>query len=546
MRCPYCKSELSTNINICANCGQVIETHKTNLTDEFWEKENNDRVKENKRSQEIELSEKNRLKKQKAQKLITILGALAVVAILCVVIISVFVTANQKHNNPSTATNQDNNYSSASEQQTSNEFEMSSEDKQMQSLEIPAPKDNTITVDGIFVGQTQTIAEESVISYNGSLYSDDDYDVYSYTAPRDGRYAFGISNISANDNVRLMIFDSLRNLKLDSWSGYGYVDLTCGETYEIQVRQDNGYPEYILNIYVQKQTVDLSNTTTVYDQVAFEDQNNIYTFTAPISGRYHFELSEYRNGVDFRMMMWDSLDNNIMDSWSGSATVDLNAGETYNFQIKQDQNIGSYKLSIGFQKETVDLTGVTTAYDSIEYTDQKNVYSFTAPISGRYHFELSEYKNGVDFRMMMWDSLDNNIMDSWSGSATVDLNAGETYNFQIRQDKGYYSYKLKIGYQKDTVDISEYDIILDSITFENQKNTYTFTPKTTAKYVFSLANTDSSSSFRMMAWDNYENNVMDTYSETGSVVLEKGITYTIQVHQDESFDSYKLQIEKQY
>jgi len=234
-----------------------------------------------------------------------------------------------------------------------------------------------------------------------------------------------------------------------------------------------------------------------------------------------------------------------MDSWGESATVDLEAGETYDFQIRQDEDFGSYILSIGFQKETVDITGVTVVYDSIEYTDQRNVYTFTAPATGRYHFELSEYKNGVGFRMLMWDRLDNNIMDSWGESASVDLDAGETYSFQIRQDEGFHSYKLSIGSQKEPVDITGYDIITDSVTFEDQKNIYYFTPNETGKYTFVLTDHDASCSFRLMAWDNYENNIMDTYSEDGTITLESGITYEIQVRQYKGVGAYALYVEKE-
>ena len=414
-----------------------------------------------------------------------------------------------------------------------------------QTLDISTPIDNPITIDGIYIGETLTISEESVVTYNGTLSTDGSKDVYSFTAPRDGRYGFEIKDISANDRVRVIVFNAADENIMDVWGGSGYANMNGGETYEIQVRQDDGFPTYTLDVYVQKPTADLSNVTTVCDQIAFEDQKNVYTFTAPVTGRYHFELSEYKNGVGFRMMMWDKLDNNIMDSWSESATVTLDAGETYDFQIRQDEGLGSYILSIGFQKETVDLTGITTVYDSIEYTDQKNVYTFTAPVTGRYHFELSEYKNGVGFRMMMWDKLDNNIMDSWSESATVTLDAGETYDFQIRQDEGFHAYKLSIGSQKEPADITGYDIITDSVTFEDQKNIYLFTPETSGKYTFTLSNYDGTSSFRLMAWDNYENNIMDTYSESGSVNLESGITYQIQVRQDEGYSSYKLLVDKE-
>lgn len=424
-------------------------------------------------------------------------------------------------------------------------YQTEHEEPVINTLPIATVTDNPLTVNGIFVGETKTIYEEDTVVFTGNLASDDARDVYSYTAPRDGRYGFEVLNISANDSVRLMVFDPSGERLLDNWSGSGYVNMKAGETYEIRVCQDDGYPTYTLNLYVQKPTVDLSTITTVYDQIAFEDQKNVYTFTAPITGRYHFELSEYMNGVGFRMMMWDKLENSVMDSWGESATVDLEAGETYDFQIRQDEDFGSYILSIGFQKETIDITGVTVVYDSIEYTDQRNVYTFTAPATGRYHFELSEYKSGVGFRMLMWDRLDNNIMDSWGESASVDLDAGETYSFQIRQDEGFHSYKLSIGSQKEPVDITGYDIITDSVTFEDQKNIYYFTPNETGKYTFVLTDHDASCSFRLMAWDNYENNIMDTYSDDGTITLESGITYEIQVRQYEGVGAYALYVEKE-
>lgn len=411
-------------------------------------------------------------------------------------------------------------------------------------LEVLAIKDNTVTVDGIFVGETQVITEEDTIVFTGNLSSDGAEDIYSYAAPRDGRYGFKILNINANEKVRLTVFDSSGSSLLDSWYGTGYVAMSSGKTYKIRVRQDSGYPKYTLNLYVQKPTVDISATTTVHDQVVFEDQKNDYTFTAPATGRYHFELSEYKSGVGFRMMMWDKFDNNLMDSWTESATVDLDAGETYNFQIRQDEGFGSYVLSIGFQKETVDITGVTTVYDSIEYTNQKNVYTFTAPVTGRYHFELSEYKNGVGFRMMMWDKLEYNIMDSWNGSATVNLDAGEVYSLQIRQDKGFYSYKLSIGSQKRYVDITGYDAVADAITFKDQKNVYFFTPSEAGEYTFFLTGYNANCSFKLMVWDDYEKNMMDTYSGKGTLSLEGGITYEIQVRQNENLGSYELHVEK--
>ena len=158
---------------------------------------------------------------------------------------------------------------------------------------------------------------------------------------------------------------------------------------------------------------------------------------------------------------------------------------------------------------------------------------------------MSEYMSGVGFRMMMWDKYDSNIMDTYYEYGTVSLDAGETYELQIRQDSDYSSYKLKIGMQKETVDISNYDIISDSVTFTDQRNVYTFTPDESGKYKFTLTDFNADCSFRLMAWDNYDSTIMDTYYEEGTVSLESGITYEIQVRQDSSIGSYNLNIEKE-
>ena len=313
-----------------------------------------------------------------------------------------------------------------------------------QTLDISTPIDNPITIDGIYIGETLTISEESVVTYNGTLSTDGSKDVYSFTAPRDGRYGFEIKDISANDRVRVIVFNAADENIMDVWGGSGYANMNGGETYEIQVRQDDGFPTYTLDVYVQKPTADLSNVTTVCDQIAFEDQKNVYTFTAPVTGRYHFELSEYKNGVGFRMMMWDKLDNNIMDSWSESATVTLDAGETYDFQIRQDEGFHAYKLSIGSQKEPADITGYDIITDSVTFEDQKNIYLFTPETSGKYTFTLSNYDGTSSFRLMAWDNYENNIMDTYSESGSVNLESGITYQIQVRQDEGYSSYKLLV------------------------------------------------------------------------------------------------------
>ena len=311
-------------------------------------------------------------------------------------------------------------------------------------LEISSPTDDDYAIDGIFVGETLVISEEPVVFYDGYLSEDDARDTFTYTAPRDGRYQLEISDISANDGVRLMVFDPSGSKLLDSYSESGYVSMTGGTTYEIQVRQENGYPMYNLALYIQKPTTDLSYTTTLYDQIAFTNQRNNYVFTAPVTGRYHFEMSEYMSGVGFRMMIWDKYDSNIMDTYYEYGTVSLDAGETYELQIRQDSDYSSYKLKIGMQKETVDISDYDIISDSVTFTDQRNVYTFTPDESGKYKFTLTDFNADCSFRLMAWDNYDSTIMDTYYEEGTVSLESGITYEIQVRQDSSIGSYNLNI------------------------------------------------------------------------------------------------------
>ena len=414
---------------------------------------------------------------------------------------------------------------------------------ELRSITVSEVDYEILNMDGVYNGEIITISEDPVVSYSGSISDGNERDTYTYTAPRDGRYRFDLENVNANATLRLMVWDSSSSNLIDSYSNGSYTTLNAGETYEIQVRQYSGSSSYTLNIGVQKATTDISSATTINDQIAFSDQKNVYLFTAPVTGRYRFDLTETNANTTFRLMMWDRLDNNIMDNYSNGGYVNLDEGETYQLQVRQYSGLGSYVMRVYFQKETTDITGYDVVNDSIEYNDQKNVYLFTAPIAGRYRFDLTETNANTTFRLMMWDRLDNNIMDNYSNGGYVNLDAGETYQLQVRQYSGLGSYKMLIGYQKESVDISNADIIYDRITYDDQKNVYIFTPSETRKYTFILSNYNSSCTLRLMAWDKYDNNILDNYNGEGSISLEANQTYQIQVRQYSGHSSYSLLIE---
>lgn len=144
---------------------------------------------------------------------------------------------------------------------------------------------------------------------------------------------------------------------------------------------------------------------------------------------------------------------------------------------------------------------------------------------------------------MVWDHLENTIVDTYSSGSFLNLDKGEIYEIQVRQDSRYGGYTLNIGYQKEKKDISDYELIHDSIEFEDQINKYKYVPAQSKEYSFSLTDFHASCSFIIIIFDEYNNILADTYSENTSVNLEKGKEYTIKICQDSEYSNYTLNIE---
>ena len=186
-----------------------------------------------------------------------------------------------------------------------------------------------------------------------------------------------------------------------------------------------------------------------------KEQKDVYTFTAPYDGRYRFELANVKSGVETELYVYNDLDeklavNPYCSNGEGVTVKNLSAGETYRVIILQRKKLGEYTLKIGQQKETVDIYDITLLTDSIEYTDQRNVYSFTVPRDGRYRFKFAEMMNGFEVEMLMFNDLEetvakNSYCSNGKGFTVKDLIAGDVYQIQVRQSKKTGSYTLTVN-----------------------------------------------------------------------------------------------------
>lgn len=408
--------------------------------------------------------------------------------------------------------------------------------------------------------------------YSGSLTMEEQVDTYSFTPSVTGRYRFEISGLTegTDHKVKLIIknsgdgiVDSTR-YGIENGDGLTVKGMQAGETFQVQVKQYTGLDSYILSIGNQKETIDVTGYTVVKDSVEFKDQRNVYIFTPPITGKYRFEISDLTKGSDHKVNLFvynsgggvEASTSYGIANGDGLTIPSMQAGQTYEVQVCQYSGVDSYNLNVGYQKASIDITGYNVVTDSIQYCDQKNVYFFTPTVTGRYRFEISNLTKGSDNKvnLYVWNSRDGKEGSTSYGIANgdgltiKDMQAGETYQIQVRQYSGYDMYNLNVGLQKETTDISKYNSVSDSIQYTDQRNVYTFTPSSSGKYRFEIQGLadGSDNKVNILVFNSRGGEEGSTsYGVASGEGLEifdmqAGETYEVQVRYYSGYDSYKL------
>jgi|GEM_PF-637299 len=350
-----------------------------------------------------------------------------------------------------------------------------------------------------------------------------------------------------NDNG---VINGTENISLENTPSYSVVDVDSIESRSFTVK----------SLSKNKLPIANANILSFTGNIANDEQEDIYTFTASYDGRYRVDIKNLMNDTNVKLYVYDDLGESIAsDSYckdgEGITVKDLKAGKVYTIKVKQDNGYSNYTLSVGLQKVTVDITGKTELTDSVEYIDQRNIYSFKIPIDGTYRFELSGMQNGTAVGLYMVNSLDEIISsDSYckngEGITVKDLKAGELYEIQIRQDAGYPSYKMNIGYQKKTEDVSKYTLVSDSVEYTDQINIYSFTAPIDGSYRFELSGMQNGTAVGLYMVNSLDEIISsDSYCKNGEGItvkdLKAGELYEIQIRQDVQYSPYVMTIGKQ-
>ena len=404
--------------------------------------------------------------------------------------------------------------------------------------------------------------EAEILFYSGTISSQDQVDRYSFQAAYGGTCRIEAGGLADGMIVKLFLYDSGGNeIKFNTYctngSGITVLDLTPGESYEVKVERHSGYGTYSLMIGLPGEPLDISERTEVLDEMEYSDQSNLYSFTALVDGRYRFEINGMEKGMITALYVRDAF-GVTLDSYSycqngSGVTTDLKAGEEYQIEVAHHTGLGTYVLDIGLQKEALDLTGASLLRDYIEYRDQRNVYSYTIPADGRYHFELSGMANNMAVELYVMNASGETLAyhtycHNQTGVTLDDLKAGDICEIQICQHTEQGEYTLLIGRQKEMTDIGKGERIHDSMEYREQNNVYSFRTDVPGTVKFTVSGMERGMSVEMYLSNSYGEILVYNQNCANGDGIElanagAGERYTLQIRQKNEIGSYAVTVD---
>lgn len=292
----------------------------------------------------------------------------------------------------------------------------------------------------------------------------------------------------------------------------------------------------------------------INDSIYENNSYNDYPFSPAVSGTYRFEFSNVPDGTDFTLYILNSAGErkeyaSYCDNGSG-ITTSLSSKKNYTIRVAQQCETGSYTLNIGQQKETSDISSYTAVSDSIQYTDQKNNYSFSPQSDGLYRFEFSDVPDGTDYKMYVynsgWEELERVIDVDNNDGISINLSSKKTYYISVAQYRSTGSYTLNIGHKKSLVTATGYTAISDSIQYTDQENDYAFIPSVSGTHRFEFSNVPNGTDLRLIIYNSgWEEKARIYDADNGdgiTISLTKGKTYYIRVKHYRSNGAYTLNI----
>lgn len=305
-------------------------------------------------------------------------------------------------------------------------------------------------------------------------------------------------------------------------------------------------------------SIDEAIVDTYIGTIDYEDQVIVYSFAAEESGVYYAWVSSILQGQTVNLFIIDDEGYTVASAYDcrrdRGIYFTLEEGKTYSLKVKQYSGTGTCEISLGKQTPTVDVTDYNLINDSIVFEKQQNNYEYVAKVSGLYRFWVKECRQGFSANLFVFDDEGYTVASAYDcrrdRGMYFMLEEGKTYTFRVSQYGDHGDYTVAIGAQKPTVDITDFNIIYDSIQFENQVNLYTFTAKSSETDIWvRRISADQSITINVLDKDGYSVNTYYDMSEDDILELkglEEGETYTIQIKQYSNLGIYEFVLSPYY
>ena len=226
------------------------------------------------------------------------------------------------------------------------------------------------------------------------------------------------------------------------------------------------------------------------------------------------------------------------DSDKGILKIDSIVSNTYNAVALEDAP---------FEIQPNEIIGFSGEVSS---DGQSNDYEYISPLSGTYRFEFSNVPNGTDLRLKIynsgWEEMKSDYdLDNGDG-LTENLTAGEKYYIRVEQYREYGAYTLNVGQKKETVDITNFTAISDSIQYTDQKNDYLYVAGNEGTHRFEFSDVPNGTDLRLRiynsGWEEMKSDYDLDNGEGLTVSFAAGESYYIRVEQYREIGPYTLNI----
>ncbi len=446
----------------------------------------------------------------------------------------------------------------ATQAQAASPLAIEVEPAQMKKIEIPQAQSEEAMLKSKIPGVT-VMPEAYRKTEEGTLSKSHSSDTYTLEAPADGIYRLELVKTEDNLEVSLSLYEESGQeigAKIIRQDGERITaQLRQGESYRVETAWEEGEGGYELTTFYQTGTKELETGMWAADSMEFSGQLHVYTIAPPADGWYRITVRQPDKKTVCSVEIYDESGNQVQSVQGAeySEWIEMKAGSMYTVYAKQKEALGNYQMRVEYDRPATDISGYQLVEDSMVYEGQRNEYEFIPEENGRYRFEIAQAQNGAKVKLEISDSQGTKIKEGICGAGEGLVLDGivknAVYHISITQEENTGSYQMKIGMQREVVDLSGADRVKDQMEFEDQINRYHFVPECDDSYLITVDGMPDGASINMTVFDK-SGAVAATGAalQNGSyLVLENakaGETYEIQTAQEAELCGYQLLLQQ--